>query len=138
MATISHMNIIKKTIKIEQLHIKLPKHNVKGGIQGNIGAFKFIDNDTKQYVIYIPSLEISGYGETEDKAREMLKFSLDDFYQYLVSLPSGQINEELVKLGWEKSVLHKDYSKSYIDSKGKLNNVNAENGKVEQVTLIAA
>ena len=100
MAVISHMNIIQKTIETEQLHVKLSKRNIKGAIKGNIGAFKFIDKDTKQYVMYIPSLEISGYGDTEDKAREMLKFSLDDFSKYLVSLPFEQINEELVKLGW--------------------------------------
>jgi hypothetical protein len=39
---------------------------------------KYIDKDTRQYVIYIPSLEISGYGATEAKAMEMVEFSLKD------------------------------------------------------------
>ncbi len=39
------------------------------------------DNQTNQYVYYCQELEVSGYGETEAMALEMLKFNVDQAYK---------------------------------------------------------
>lgn len=36
-----------------------------------ISVYRFIDKDTRQNVLYAPSLELSAYGETEAKAHEL-------------------------------------------------------------------
>ena len=118
----------------EQLHINL----AKGKIDGLLHALKFVDKSTLQHVAYIPSLELSGYGETEAQALEMLKFSLDDFGSYMSKLSQRKINEELVKLGWQKTMFNKDFSKAYIDINGQLQNFNAVDNKVEILTLQTA
>ncbi len=135
---VSQIDFITNDFESEVLKVKLSINNIKGGVNGNVVVYKFIDKDTKQYVVYIPSLEISGYGEIESKAIEMLKFSLEDFSEYLSSLPENMINAELLKLGWKKTTFLKEYSHDYELSKGKLNDINAENGIIERFTLRAA
>ena len=118
----------------ERLHINLGN----GKITAYLHAIKFIDNDTKQFIAVIPSLEVSGYGETDKKAMEMLKSSLDSFGNYITTLSPDNVKKELAKLGWQKTMFHKDFSKAYVDINGQLQNFNAENNKIEQLTLQAA
>ena len=110
----------------------------KGKIDGHMWAFKYIDKDTKQAIIYVPSFEISGYGETFDKAENILKFNLDQLFDYLSELSMQEIDTELSKLGWSKGVFSKQYSRVFIDINGELKNLNAEDNKVEIATLTAA
>jgi hypothetical protein len=132
---ISKVNAIKEKVNIEQLHINYPKKAVKGVF----GAVKFIDKDTRQHVIYMQSLEISGYGETPEKAFKMLRFSLDDFFNHLFSLPLNTTTNILANLGWEKNYFfHKEFSRAYMDSSGELQNLNAETNSIERVSLTAA
>ena len=63
----------------EQFHINLRKQYIRY----RLSAMKFIDKDTKQHVIYIPSLNISSYGETNDKAEEMMRFCLEEYFSFL-------------------------------------------------------
>ena len=65
-----------------------------------MNVYKFIGKDTRQQVIYMPSFELSGYGETFEKAYEMLKFSVNNLFEYTISLPSDEIEKELSKYGW--------------------------------------
>jgi hypothetical protein len=118
---------------VERLHINLRK----GKISADLHAIKYVDNDTKQFIAAIPSLEVSGYGETDKKAMEMLQFSLDSFGNFITSLTPDNIKKELAKLGWHKTMFHKDFSKAYVDIEGQLQNFNAENNKIEQLTLQA-
>ena len=110
-----------------------------GRINGYISVLKFVDKDTKQFMIFCPSLDITGYGATGKKAIEMLKFSILEYFEYLIKLPSKQIESELNKLGWKQNRLrHKQYSKAYVDINGELQNFNAVDNKVERLTLHAA
>ena len=118
----------------EQLHINLHKQIIKY----KLGAANFIDKDTKQHVVYMPSLNISGYGETNDKAEEMMKFSLEDYFSYLLTLPMDKISTELAKYGWKKGLFSNEYSRTYVDGNGDLQNLNAEDNKIEHLTLTAA
>lgn len=109
----------------------------KRRFNGRFNSLRFIDKDTKQAVIYIPALEISGYGESFEKANEIVKFSVNEFCDYLSKLSQRQIENELHNLGWKKSFFNKQFSKSYIDINGQLQNLNAENNQVEQIALTA-
>ncbi|MEO5997649.1 MAG: hypothetical protein ABIN89_12995 [Chitinophagaceae bacterium] len=58
----------------------------KGKVEGQFDTIKYVDKETMQIVVYIPSVEVSGYGETYEKAAEMLKFNLNEFFEYLTNL----------------------------------------------------
>lgn len=108
-----------------------------GRVYFSLAALRFRDKDTRQIVIYIPSLELTGYGATEEKAEEMINFSLQDYFEYLVSLSSKKISSELEKSGWKHDALkNKEFSKAYVDETGELKNFNAVANSVERLTLI--
>lgn len=111
----------------------------KKQITGGFNIIKFQDKDTLQWVYYIPSLDISSYGEELKKARTMLKQSIDEYFHFLMSKTNSERDFELNSLGWKKDKLHnKLYSKAYIDIDGNLKNFNAVNDKIERLTLETA
>lgn len=131
---ISHFKSSDKRISRETLRIDFAKKVYKG----EFTAFKFIDKDTKQAVIYVPAFEMSGYGETFEKADEILKCNLDNYFQHLNKLSFSEVALELKELGWEKSFFNKQFSKAYVDMNGHPQNLNAEGNRVEQIALTAA
>lgn len=107
-------------------------------IHGQINLHKFKDKDTDQYVYFSPSLDVSGYGETEALALEMIKFQISELFSYWTELPLKKREQELQKMGWKKAWLkNKDFSKVFVDGDGVLQNFNAVDNKVERVTLVA-
>lgn len=109
-----------------------------GKINGRLGLFKYRDKDTRQLVLYIPSLEITSYGADDKKALEMLKFSVNDYFDLLFSMPAKKRELELSNLGWKHSPLkNKEFSKAYVDLSGKLKNLNAVADEVEALTVEA-
>ena len=123
-----------KNQKDDFIHI----NHGKGRIQATLTRLVFQDKDTQQYIAMVPSLELTGYGQTKKKAFEMLKFSLDDYYTHLIKLSSTKMAIELQKLGWKKNKLkNKDYSKAYVDLNGNLKEFNAieETIQSDQLTL---
>jgi hypothetical protein len=121
--------------KFDTLHISKTKNSKT--ISANLSAFKYQDKSTGQFVIYVPSVEASSYGETRDKAEEMIKESLKDFCTYLAGLSKKEVEYELIKLGWKNNKIRKkDFSKSYVDVSGDLKDF-AVDQKVEHETLVA-
>lgn len=113
-------------------------HFKRDQITGQINLNKFRDKDTNQFVFYSPSLELSGYGETEDLALEMIKFQISELFDYWGQLPVKEREIELQKLGWKKSWFrNKDFSKAFVDGDGILQNFNVVDNKVERVALVA-
>lgn len=97
-----------------------------------VNVITFRDKDTKQFVKYIPALEITGYGDTPIQANEMLNFCIDDFFKYIIKLSPKKLNAQLYNLGWRMNKFdHKEYSNTFVDTDGKLNNFNAEENSVE-------
>jgi len=125
---------ISKVTSKEQLRF----NKKKGSASGTMNVLRFKDKDTKQFVIYVPSFDISGYGETIQKASEMLRFSLSEFFKFLVEMPDDKIKTELAKYGWKTTVFHKEFSKIYADGGCEIKAFNAEDNKVERLTLQAA
>ncbi len=111
----------------------------KNHISAVLQVFRFVDKDTHQVILYVQSLELSGYGETEEKANEMLDDAIDQYFEFLTSLSLKERTGELNKLGWHRDKLHnKVFSKAYVDPDGNLKNFNAVGNKVERLTLETA
>jgi len=118
----------------DSLHIKTKGR--KGIISGNVTVISFRDKDTRQMVIYVPALDLSGYGETEEKAEEMVKFSIQDYFDYLMKFPANKVKSELAKYGWKKNPIKStEFSHAYVDICGNLKNFNAVGDKVEVSVL---
>lgn len=129
MGTIKITSVGKFPPKVETLHINKNSKRIKAIVK----RIQYRDKDTRQIVIYIPTLEISGYGATEKKAIDMVKFSMDEYFTSLVDLSAKDMEKELAKHGWQHKnrYSNKEYSKAYIDADGKLQNFNAVADKVE-------
>src|ERR1041385_9236110 len=83
----------------ESLHIVSGE---KGrSVSATLLSYEFKDKATGCFVLYVPSLETSGYGDTPDEAITMVKSSLNDFFDHLFSLGhKDKIEHELNKYGW--------------------------------------
>lgn len=134
MSQLTYKEAKRQPSKAEQLHINLHKRHV----HARVTAFKFLDKDTKQTVIYIPSLELSGYGETIEKAREMVQFTIKDSFDFILDMPADELRSYLSNLGWKKTMFNKDFSKAYVDGDGVLRNFNADEKTIERLELTAA
>jgi hypothetical protein len=131
----SEFKLTNEKTNVNNLNFNLQAQTVRGNLIG----FFFIDNDTKQYVAYFPALEISGYGATKDKAEEMAKFSISQFFDSLMGLSKTEIDIELKKFGWKKSgIFNKQFSNAFVDINGALQNFNVKENSLSQVTLTAA
>jgi len=127
--------VSKKKTEEETLKVNLNK----GLIKMTARMLKFRDKDTRQIILFIPSFQITGYGSTEKKAKEMLDFSIGEYFEFLCSLSQRKLDEELVKLGW-KHVAHagrQQFSKMFVSSDGELQNFNAVADDVEHLTVRA-
>ena len=89
-------------MKKETLNIDLSKKTLKAQLNG-IG---FKENDS--HIIYLPSLQISAYGDNFKEANEMVRSSIHEFSKNLMKLPESKINSILKDLGWIK---HKFFKK---------------------------
>lgn len=49
---------------------------------------------------YVPALDVLGYGQTEDEAKQSLEVSLSEFFRYTLNKNTFAI--ELKRLGWQK------------------------------------
>lgn len=127
-------NIITKKLDKDYLRLNIRKKEIKCGLS----FFRYRDKDTRQIVIFVPALDMTSYGATEEKAQEMMKFSMEEYSHYLTNLPAKKIELELTGLGWKHNALrNKEYSKAYVDISGELKNFNAVADKVERLTLVA-
>jgi hypothetical protein len=108
----------------------------KGKVKFSGTLLRYRDKDTRQMVYLLPSLDITGYGATEEKAREMLDFSVDEFFRYLITLPADRIDAELKRLKWDNvPFASKQYSQMSVNQDGELDGFNAVADQVERLTL---
>ncbi|GAB4042067.1 type II toxin-antitoxin system HicB family antitoxin [Spirosoma jeollabukense] len=95
----------------------------RGMIKGTFSIYTFEDNGF--IVHYIPSLNLSAYGDTEQEASEMLKDAiLPDFCQKLFAASRPKSFEHLSKLGWSAVSRESDKfeNTAYVDRNGVLRN----------------
>lgn len=88
-----------------------------------VAGFTFLDHG--HTVIYLPSLNLSAYGNSEEEAKMMLaQVVLDDFCENLVALSLEEAHEYLAELGWTvESRNGQNFSNSaFVDKDGVLQN----------------
>lgn len=106
------------------------------------GRFKIIEfKDHDHFVTYLPSLNLSAYGDDKASSRKMMgDIILKDFFEHLLEQPESIIFDEFKKLGWERSSMFKrELSKSsHIDRSGILREFNLSEETVLEETLVEA
>lgn len=128
------LNSLSEIPQEELLKVKRNDHEFT--VSGVIRSVKFRDQDTRQMVIYIPSLDVSGYGATTSKALEMVTFCAKDLFDFWATLSPKQLSAELKTLGWgQDKYFHKKFSKIFVDTEGDLKNFNAVADEVEVEAL---
>jgi hypothetical protein len=79
--------------------------NDKQTVKVNVPVIVF-EEDNLHYA-YIPSLDLTGYGTTEDEARSSLEIMLSEFFRYTCNKHTLFI--ELKRLGWKVRKEKKNY-----------------------------
>jgi predicted RNase H-like HicB family nuclease len=104
------------------LNFKDIKETVR--IKGNKLSIKILSATGKEgdyYVTVSPALLVSGYGSTEEEAKQSFEENLRLFCEDFMKLNQLQKESELMKLGFAKVKFHnKDYSRAYVDENGVL------------------
>ena len=93
--------------------------------QVRLAVVGFTFSDHGYTIIYLPSLNLSAYGNSEEDAKTMLsEIVLDDFCENLVALSAVDAHEFLGKLGWTSlSKNSQNFSNSaFVDKDGVLRN----------------
>ena len=96
--------------------------------KGKITVLYFLDNGI--HVAFVPSLNLSAYGDSPKEATDMLfGVVMDDFMSNLTDLGIDGATNELKKLGWKSNRFFKkkfeaDPFGPYVDKEGILTNFN--------------
>jgi len=71
------------------------------------------------YVMFSPSVMVSGYGNTETEAEQSFDHNLHLFCTDFLQLPQEEKEIHLKKLGFSNEIVSKEnFSKLYVDEKG--------------------
>ncbi|OFX26983.1 MAG: hypothetical protein A2033_15930 [Bacteroidetes bacterium GWA2_31_9] len=81
---------------MQKHHIKAFVGVDKGKINVGLSLVEFKENNIT--IIYSPALDLSGYGNNTDEARQSFEVSLREFLKYTTS--KSTLNEVLMNLGW--------------------------------------
>lgn len=97
---------------------------------------RIIGQKGDSWVVYSPSLEVSGYGATKEEAMETFELDMDGFVESLFQMSKKEQLSFLRELGWKKSrFFNKQYSKAYVDKDGLLQDMDLENVSLESMEL---
>ncbi len=102
------------------------------GVEFWLTLFSWKDED--HYLIYIPALEMSGYGDTMEEAEELLKVSVLEYGKTLLSLSKSEQLQELYKYNFKRNKLrHKEFKAPYVNREGVLKNLRKEDDSIEHI-----
>jgi hypothetical protein len=77
--------------------------------------------DGDHYVMISPTLLVSGYGNTEEEAKESFIHNMEVFCEDLMSVNQEKRENYIVNLGFNKEKLrNKNFTQPYIDKSGVL------------------
>lgn len=122
----------------QQEFIKIKKVYGKTHLKGVFKGFNFVDKETNMIVVFIPSLDISGYGDNIEEATYMVKESLDDYGKALLKLSLKEINQELIRLGWMKEKFRTKIFHPNFNPEEKLVEDGIKNYQTKEITIDAA
>ena len=133
-STLKLTKVVKPGERIDTLHIGANRNRMKG----YINVLRMKDKDTHQVILFIPAFDMTSYGETPEKAEEMLRASIHLFFEDILSLTPGKMAVALAELGWKKDKLrNKDFSKVTVDVEGNLKDFNIVPDEVEHLALVS-
>lgn len=91
------------------------------------------------YICLAPSINVSGYGETEEEAQEFFDKEVELFCEDIMLLSTKERNAYLLELGFHSGPFNrKNYSKSYVDENGVLKGLEFEPGTLKRKVLQTA
>lgn len=106
----------------------------------NVGGLFF--NDHGHFILYLPALELTSYGDNKKEALELMNTIVKDYLKELINRPEAEVVQELTKYGWKRNQYFKKKfeSNTYIDKEGILKNFNlpADTTLIEETKLEAA
>jgi len=83
---------------MSKLNFKASLGSGKGeALKVNLVLLHFLD-DKANHIVYSPHLDLSGYGKTDEEAKESFAIALEDFFDY--TLKKKTLNKVLKDLGW--------------------------------------
>lgn len=129
---VSRIKVFEGDDKPDYLKVDLKKRSIRGSFT----VYRMKDSNTGQYIMYMPALEISGYGGTPEQADFLLRQNMNHFFEHYKHLTDEQIHFELIGLGWKRGWFKKEYSNLSINPEGCLEGYEVE-GKVERLTVTA-
>lgn len=102
------------------LKINIPGRHIAGTL--NVDTFK----DGDFYISYVDAFNLTGYGDTQEEANELLNEVLKDFCEGLFTLTEAQVVKALSGFGWKRSaIFKKEFAKDvHVDKEGILRNFN--------------
>lgn len=112
-------------------------------IKGNkvqLGLYVKCLMDGDNYLMYSPTLEISGYGDTEKEAEESFKHICKETFREILELPKKDIDSYLSSFGFKKQKFkNKNFSKAFVDDDGVLRDLNIDLNtvKTSKVEIVA-
>lgn len=107
--------------------IKISYNQKVREIEGTLNSLEFIDNNS--YIIFIPTLNLSSYGNNQEEAIYMMReIVIKDFCETIMAQPVEKVISDLKELGWNQSpFFKKELSRtSYISKKGILKELNLD------------
>lgn len=104
-------------------HQELVIYNSKNMIEAK-GLLILHMTDHGHQIAYMPALDMSGYGETQGEAMEMLAESVHDYFEQVIKLRPEEQSIELAKYGWSQDKHRKKHflSDVTVDKAGVLKN----------------
>lgn len=122
---------------VKQDWIKITYHKNYKGISGTLNTLEFLDHGS--FTIFVPSLNLSSYGDTIVEAKEMMtKVVIPDFCETILEQSVEKAINDLKDLGWSQSpFFKKELSRTaYINKKGLIKELNiSENTEVNERVL---
>ena len=132
----SHINIKVSSDKQNYNTFEEKIRLAHNGLTGNLKCYT--GEQGEFWVSIIPSLNVSGYGQTEEDSIEDLKVNVTTLCDDLFQIDDVQRKIELSKLGWAvNKFFRKRFSKAYVDENGLLQNFDHPE-KVKKSILEAA
>ena len=118
--------------------LKISRTRQNHSIKGQVRAVDFEQDG--HYIIYIPSLGLSAYGDDVVQARKMMsEFVIPDFCETLLQQSLSKIINELKNLGWAPSPFFKSElsTAAHIDKEGILKDFDLPRNTVMHESLLA-
>ena len=82
---------------MQEINLSQEKKNRSNSMKVNLQVFLFEEDNI--YFAYMPSFDLTGYGETAEEAKESLTIILDEFLRYTSDKKTLLI--EMQRLGWD-------------------------------------